>query len=332
MTLSIIRFDMRAPGLDPVEANRLYGAALEMSVWAEDKGFDLVVLSEHHGTDDGYLPSPLVMAAAIAGATTRIPLNVAALLVCLHDPLRLAEDIAVLDQLSNGRVSIVAGLGYRPVEYEMFDRDWTRRGKLLDECLEALVEAWTGEEFTYEGRTVRVTPRPLQQPHPMVMIGGSGPRAAKRAARFGFGFFPPIADDELVATYHAECERLGTTPGMVAAPHPDQPATLFVAEDPDRAWSELGPYLLHDAITYHSWQTADIRSSVNSHAGTVDELRAENLYRIVTPDEAIELAGRLGPSGGLTHHPLCGGVPPELAWASLELYADKVLPRIKAGG
>jgi alkanesulfonate monooxygenase SsuD/methylene tetrahydromethanopterin reductase-like flavin-dependent oxidoreductase (luciferase family) len=330
MTLSIIRFDMRAPGLDPSEANRLYGAALEMATWADGRGFDLVVLSEHHGTDDGYLPSPLVMAAAVAGATTRIPINIAALLVCLHDPLRLAEDIAVVDQLSNGRISIVAGLGYRRAEYEMFDEDWTRRGKLLDECLETLVQAWTGEPFTHQGRTVRVTPRPLQQPHPMVMIGGSGPKAAKRAARFGFSFFPPIADDELAEVYHQECERLGTTPGMVVAPHRDQPGTVVVAEDPDRAWSELGPHLLHDAMTYHSWQTDDIRSSVNSHAGTVEELRAEGVYRILTPDEAVELGTRLGPMGGFTHHPLCGGIPPELAWPGLELYVDRVLPRLKA--
>ncbi len=118
-------------------------------------------------------------------------MNVAALLVPLHDPIRLAEDIAVLDLLSNGRISIVAGLGYRPVEYAMFEREWKRRGKRMDECLEVMVKAWTGEPFEYDGETVQVTPRPLQQPHPMVMIGGSGPAAAKRAARFGFGFFPP---------------------------------------------------------------------------------------------------------------------------------------------
>ena len=82
-------------------------------------GSDLVVLSDNHGTDDGFCPSPLVVAAAMAGRTSSIGINVAALLVPLHDPLRLAEDIAVLDLLCGGRVSIVAGLGYRPEEYEM---------------------------------------------------------------------------------------------------------------------------------------------------------------------------------------------------------------------
>lgn len=332
MAMAIIRFDMRAPGLDPDATARLYGAALEMGAWADEQGFDLLVLSEHHGADDGFLPSPLVMAAAMAGATRRIPLNIAALLVPLHDPIRLAEDIAVLDLISGGRISIVAGLGYRPVEYAMFDRQWSERGRRMDECLEIMIKAWSGEPIEVGGETVRVTPRPLQQPHPLLMIGGSGKAAARRAARFGLGFFPPIGDEELSALYIEECERLGKTPGLVLAPHPEQPGTLFVSEDPDKAWAELGPYLLHDAVTYHSWQTADVRSSVNSGASTVEELRAEGVYQILTPDQCVELAARLGPFGGLTHHPLCGGVPPELAWPSLELFAEKVLPRLRADG
>src|SRR5262245_42345924 len=218
MPLSVIRFDMRAPGLSPADNQRQYAAALDMAVFAEEHGFDMCVVSEHHGSPDGYLPSPLVLAAAIAGRTKRIPINVAALLIPLHDPLRLAEDIAVLDLASGGRVSIVTGLGYRPEEYEMLDQEWSKRGKRLDECLEVMLKAWTGEPFEYRGTTVQVTPRPVQQPHPMIMIGGSAPVAAKRAARFGFGFFPPVGDTELAQVYVDECARLGKQPGWVALP------------------------------------------------------------------------------------------------------------------
>lgn len=329
MAMAVIRFDMRAPGRAPAAARELYAAALDMAAFADEQGFDMLVLSEHHGADDGYLPSPLVMAAAIAGRTERIPMNVAALLVPLHDPLRLAEDLAVLDLLSGGRISIVAGLGYRPVEYEMFDREWTRRGKRLDECLDTLIKAWTGEPFEYQGKMVKVTPRPLQQPHPMVLVGGSGRKAAERAARFGLGFFPAVGDESLADVYYAECERLGKAPGFVALP--SGPGSVFVAEDPDKAWAEVGPYLLHDAMTYASWQTGDIRSHVLSRATTVDELRAEGTYQILTPDECIETARSLGPMGAITHHPLCGGTPPDLAWESLQLFADRVLPAMRAG-
>ncbi|MCC5951185.1 MAG: LLM class flavin-dependent oxidoreductase [Acidimicrobiia bacterium] len=326
MALSIIRFDMRCPDMAPEQAAQQYAAALDMARWADQVGFDMVVLSEHHSAPDGFLPSPLVMAAAVAGCTERIPLNVAALLVPLHDPIRLAEDIAVLDLISGGRISLVAGLGYRPVEYELFDRTWSQRGKRMDECLEVLLAAWSGEPFEYRGTTVTVTPRPLQQPHPLIMIGGSGPAAAKRAARFDLGFFPPVGDESLAQLYRDECERLGRPPGLVLLP--SGPGTLVCAEDPDAAWATIGPYLLHDAVTYASWQTPDIRSHVKADATTVDELRAEGVYQILTPEECVTLAGELGPFGALTHHPLCGGIPPELAWPHLELFADKVLPAL----
>ena len=327
MPLSVIRFDYRTPGMTPAEASRVYRTSLDMAAWAEEKGFDMVVLSEHHGAEDGFCPSPLVAAAAVAGRTSTIGINVAALLVPLHDPIRLAEDIAVLDLLAAGRLSIVAGLGYRPVEYEMFGKEWKGRGKLMDECLAAMTAAWGEASFEYRGRTVSVTPRPLSQPMPFIMIGGSGPAAAKRAARFGMSFFPPVGDESLAQVYRDECARLGTPEGIVMMP--SGPGSVFVAEDPDKAWAEVGPHLLHDAMTYRSWQTDDIRSHVASNARSIDALRAEGVYQILTPDECVALADELGPMGPYTHHPLCGGTPPELAWQSLELFADKVLPRVR---
>ncbi len=330
MPMSVIRFDMRAPGRGPAEIHELYGAALEMGRWADEAGLDMLVLSEHHGSEDGYLSSPLVMAGAMGAATKRIPMNISALLVPLHDPVRLAEDIAVVDQVSGGRISIVAGLGYRPEEYVMFDREWKRRGRRMDECLDVMIKAWTGEPFEYRGETIRVTPRPVQQPHPLVFVGGSGPKAAERAARFQLGFMPPVGDDELVALYNAECERLGHDPGMVLMPTATQPGMVTVAEDPDKAWAELGPYYLHDAMVYKSWQGPDQRSLVASEADSVEALREEGVYTILTPDECVRLAGDLGPLGAIVLHPLCGGVPPELAWPGLELFASAVMPRLNA--
>jgi alkanesulfonate monooxygenase SsuD/methylene tetrahydromethanopterin reductase-like flavin-dependent oxidoreductase (luciferase family) len=326
MALSIIRFDMRAPGLEPEEAQGLYAAALEMGEWADARGFDMLTLSEHHSSPDGYLPSPLVLAGAMAARTRRIAIWISALLIPLHDPIRLAEDIAVLDLISGGRVSLVTGLGYRPVEYAALGKQWTRRGKLLDEALDVLVQAWTGEPFEYRGETVQVTPRPVQQPHPVVMIGGAGLAAATRAARLGFGMFPSTDDPELFRTYRAECERLGTTPGFVG--RPSGPGTLFVSEDPDRLWGHIGSYLLHDAMTYRSWQPEGQQSHVKADATSVEELRTEGVYQILTPDECVEVAGVIGPFGAMTHHPLCGATPPEYGWESLELYVDKVLPRV----
>jgi alkanesulfonate monooxygenase SsuD/methylene tetrahydromethanopterin reductase-like flavin-dependent oxidoreductase (luciferase family) len=107
----IVRFDLRSPTFG-APTHELYGAFLEMAAFAEQHDFTAVVVSEHHACDDGYLPSPLVAAAAAAARTSRIAINVAALLLPLYDPVKLAEDMAVLDHISQGRVSYVVGIGY----------------------------------------------------------------------------------------------------------------------------------------------------------------------------------------------------------------------------
>lgn len=326
MAILAMRFDLRCPPMSPATPADLYRTALEQAAWADEHAFDSVVVSEHHGVDDGYLSSPMVLAGAIAGCTRQVPINIAAILAPLHDPLRLAEDLAVLDLASGGRLSVVMGLGYRPEEYAMFGKTWERRGKAFDEILGVLVQAWTGEPFEYEGRTVRVTPRPHQQPHPLVFVGGSTAAAARRAARHGLSFFPAIGDEALQDVYREECERHGRPPGFVLLPK--GPGFVHVAEDPDRAWAAIGEHVLYEARVYASWQQPGQRSAVTDKATTVEELRAGGVYRIVTPEECIALAEELGDAGSLVFHPLIGGLPPELSWPSLELLAAKVLPAI----
>lgn len=323
-----LRFDMRRPPSAATAAPELYAAALEMSAWADRVGFDSVVLSEHHGVDDGFLPSPVVMGAAVAARTDRILLSIAALLVPLHDPLRLAEDIAVLDLISNGRVALVAGLGYRREEYDQFGVPWRDRGQRMDHCLQTLLRAWSGEPFEHEGRTVRVTPAPVQRPHPVLMVGGSSRAAADRAARLRLGFLPAVDDQDLLAHYHAACEAQGWTGWGLA---PKGPGFLHVTEDPDRTWATIGDHLLHEARSYDSWQTPEVRSLVHETATTLDELRASDVYKVVTPQQCLQLAEDLGDGGVLVVHPLCGGIPPEVAWESLELIERRVLPHLRPG-
>jgi alkanesulfonate monooxygenase SsuD/methylene tetrahydromethanopterin reductase-like flavin-dependent oxidoreductase (luciferase family) len=324
--LSILRFDMRAPDFSPASPAELYHTALEMARFADEKGFHTLGLSEHHGSPDGFLPSPLVMAGALAGCTRRIHINVSALIVPLRDPIALAEELAVLDLVSAGRVSLVAGLGYRPEEYAAAGRDWERRGDLFDECLAVLLRALEGEAFDYRGRRVHVTPRPATRPHPLLMVGGSSPAAARRAARFGLPFAPPLEDPELVAVYHAECARLGRPPGFVLGP--GEPAPIFVSRDPERSWREIGPYLLHDALSYASWQRPGLRSYAHSRATSVESLRREGKFKVMTPEECISHAEGLGTGHSLMHAPLVGGLPPALGWESLELFAAEVMPRL----
>ncbi|WP_060883144.1 LLM class flavin-dependent oxidoreductase [Streptomyces caniscabiei] len=321
MPVTVVRFNLVEPGATPASLRARYRAAVEMAAYADEQGIGTVQTEEHHGVENNWLPSPFVFAGAVFGATRRIAVTVSAMIGPLHDPLRLAEDIAVLDLVSGGRLVTVAGIGYRPEEYAQFDVDWKERGRLQDEVLETLLRAWTGEPFGYRGRTVRVTPRPGTEPHPLLLVGGSSKAAARRAARLGLPFFPSAHLPELEAYYKERLVEYGTE-GWTMMPAAETPL-LHVAEDPDRAWAEYGGHFLHEARTYASWQSAGIRSAVRSGASTVAELRAEGVYRIVTPDECVAL--------GLDNyvlHPLAGGMPVEEGWRGLRLFAERVLPRL----
>jgi len=322
-----LRFDMRAPPDGPAAPAQLYGAALEMAEWAEGKGCVAVQVSEHHASPDGYLPAPLVLASALAARTSAVPIQVAALLLPLHDPIELAERIAVLDVISGSRVSYVLALGYRPDEYAMFGRDYAARGPRMDLCLEALRRALSGERFEFEGRPVHVTPPPLTAGGPLLLLGGGSKAAVRRAARFGLGMITQGGDPGLETFYREQCADAGTQPGLFIHPPPGSVTSGFVAEDPDRAWAELGPFLLHDARMYASW-FGGADTATKSGAETVDALRAEaGAYRIFTPDDAIAYVRE---RGIFLAHPLCGGLPPDLAWPSLELLASKVVPAVRA--
>ena len=326
MVMSIVRFNMILPSQDPAENSERHRVAIDMAQYCDEQGFAICSLEEHHGAENGWNPSPLITAGMVFARTQNIGVSISALLVPLHDPLRLAEDIATLDLVSGGRLTIVTGLGYRPIEYHAHRKEWTERGKILDHALDTMIEAWKGEPFEYEGETIVVTPKPLSQPHPMVLVGGSSKPAARRAARLGLPFMPPSNLEDLEAYYYEKCTEYGTA-GFCIMPG-DETAMLLINEDPERAWEIAGEHFLHEAMTYSSWQTPAQKSSVHSHASTVDELRAEGIYQILTPDECVSRIEEQGAAAAAVIHPLCGGMPIDLGWESLHLYGEQVLPRV----
>jgi len=317
-----LRLNMTGLSDDPRDESARYQAAVDMAVFAEENAFSVVSVEEHHVADNGWLPSPLTLAAAIIGRTDTIAVNCTALLVTLYDPVRLAEDLAVLDLLSGGRFSFVAGIGYREAEYAAMDKDWAGRGAAMDHLLETLLTAWRGEPFEYNGHTIRVTPTPVSQPHPPFAIGGMSRAAARRAARFGLPFFPPMEMEELGAFYLEECERNGKQ-GFVAYPS-EENAMLFVEDDPERGWNELAPYFLRESQEYASWRREGVPRPGEQHVETIDELKSAGRYEIVTPAELRDRLQKKGPDYTPCLHPLCGGIPLERAWAGLERYVGAV--------
>jgi alkanesulfonate monooxygenase SsuD/methylene tetrahydromethanopterin reductase-like flavin-dependent oxidoreductase (luciferase family) len=174
---------------------------------------------------------------------------------------------------------------------------------------------------------VRVLPKPATPGGPPILLGGASAAAVRRAARLGLGMITQGVAPALETLYREECARAGRTPGAFINPPTDTVTSAFVAEDPDAAWERIGPYLLHDARMYAAW-LEDGDAVSRSDARSVAELRAaRGPYRIFTPDEAVDYVRR---RGVLLTQPLCGGLPPELAWESLELIAKRVLPALRS--
>jgi alkanesulfonate monooxygenase SsuD/methylene tetrahydromethanopterin reductase-like flavin-dependent oxidoreductase (luciferase family) len=198
----------------------------------------------------------------------------------------------------------------------------------LEDGVAVLRQAWTGEPFTYAGRTVRVTPRPTNGSIP-IYLGGTTKGAARRAARIADGFEPSSAD--LAIYYQAERARLGRLDGD---PRTRAVATgtlrfLHVAEDPETAWAVVGPHALHEMRSYARWAAEAAMAEHPYPALTsIAELRETGIYRIVTPEECYQHAISIAPGEAIEFHPLMGGMPIEEGWESLRLFAGKVLPRL----
>ena len=315
----MMRFSQRSHTTVPSDRAAGYAAMLDMAEWAEPRGCVAAVLSQHHGVDDGYLPSPVPVAAALAARTSTLAINVAALLLAFYEPVKLAEDLAVVDLLSRGRVSYVIGIGYRDEEFAMFGVDRRARGRLVEQRIRMLRALWTGATVDVDGRAVGVTPLPFTPGGPMLAYGGGSEPAARRAARLGMLFIAETHDTSLEAAYQDAAATAGVAPVGCMFPDAALPLTVFVADDPDRTWAEIGEYLLVDAVGYGRWNAHRTGTASVSQATTVAELRAEEgPYRIVTPEEAAALVGRGFP---LALQPLVGGIPPDVAWPYLEAAA-----------
>lgn len=316
-----LRFDFRNPSFAGTTMAERYEAGLQIAAWADGLGCLSIALSEHHGSLDGYLPSPLTMAAALAARTTSVRIMIAALIAPFYDPLRLAEDLVVLDHLSEGRVDLIVGAGYVAQEFAMLDVPLAERAKRVTETIRTLKAAFTGEPFEYRGRTVHVTPAPYRNGGPPVLLGGSSEGAARRAARIADGFIPSVPS--VWEFYRDEVRHLGRPdPGPCPI---GENRTVALAEDVEKGWAQMGPYFLHETNSYGGWLAAGDGAGPYREVRNIDELRASGQYDVLTPDQYIDEL-RAAPFPFALFHPLCGGMPIDLAWSSLRLFEHEVRP------
>jgi alkanesulfonate monooxygenase SsuD/methylene tetrahydromethanopterin reductase-like flavin-dependent oxidoreductase (luciferase family) len=321
-----LAFDMRVPDLG-TSPTHIYAAALDMCKHVDGRGFDYAWVMEHHAAADGYLPSPLTMAAAIAGCTKQIRLLAGVIILPLHDPVKIAEEMAVVDLISNGRLDVVFGAGYVPREFAMFKRDIHKRGQALDEGVPIIQRALAGERFTADGREIFVRPLPVQRPI-SILMGGGVPATAKRAARLGAGLCPMTP--QIVPIYKDECAKLGNKPGKIIA----NIAQIHVTDDPDRTWHDIKPHVTQFVRSYAEFTEGAAESGSpyeGMHELDLAMMKKLGILSVVTPDEAIKLVQDADEMGaGLSLHPLLGGMSPRFGFESIDLFINKVLPRIKS--
>jgi alkanesulfonate monooxygenase SsuD/methylene tetrahydromethanopterin reductase-like flavin-dependent oxidoreductase (luciferase family) len=312
-----LAFDMRAPDIG-APAAELFPVAFEMIEYADGHHIGHVNFPEHHCSPDGFVPTPMLMAAAAAVRTRRMGIMAGAVVLPLHDPVEVAEQIAVLDLISGGRSHVALAAGYAEAEFRAFGKSMHDRAQLMDEGLEVIVRALSGERFENGGRPVFVSPLPPTGTA-NIYVGGGVPAAARRAARFGLNLW--TLDDKIVPLYAAECQKLGKPPGKVIRPR----RMVFVADDPDRAWSEIAPFVLHTVRSYAAMSTSAAQSSSPWHGlDTLDAAKASGIVTVGTPEECIAI----GRETAIMMNPLIGGLAPDIGWESLELFATKVAPAL----
>lgn len=320
----VLTFDMRAPEFGaPID--ELYANALDQVAWADALGFESVGLGEHHASPDGYNPSPLPLAAAMGARSKQIQLRTSVILAPFYDPIRLAEDAAVTQLATGGRLVLGLGAGYRPAEFEMYGKRLEDRWKTVGETVAFLRRAWTGEPFEWRGRRCHVTPKPV--PPPPILLGGATKASARRAARIADGWFPPL-DPRLWKPYRDECVALGREdPG----PYPKHgPVFLWISKEPERDWERLLPHVLHQLRSYSAWTVEAYGRPLGPYAEdiTAETARQSSAYQVLPPEEAIALASSLGDDGVLYLSPLLSGIDPGWAWEMLRLFEREVDPHL----
>lgn len=323
-----LSFDMRAPDWGTPRAE-LYAAAIEMAAFGDRIGIDRIGLMEHHGSDDGYLPQPFTLAAAMAAVTGKVRFMLGAVVLPLHDPVMIAEQIALVDLISNGRLNVIFGAGYVPFEFAMFGKSLKDRGRLLDEHIALILRALNGEKFEMNGKPVYVRPLPVQRPEDIVMVGGGVPASARRAARFGVGFGP--MKGELIDLYLDECAKLGRAPGYFSRPKAGMPLAIHLCENPDEGWKAIARHAVHVITEYAKWAEAEGAASNSPFKGLGDPaaLRQAGLFACWTPDQLVDQASRMEDNTSLGLQPLLGGLSPEEGWKSLKLL-ESTMPRLRA--
>ena len=344
-----VLLSFQAPAHFGVSPQQVYAESIEQAVLAEELGFDSVWTTEHHFLEDGYLPSPLIASAAIASRTKRIRIAQGILLLPLYPhPVRLAEDAAVVDVISGGRLILGLGMGYRDYEYAGLGLSMRDRKSLLEEGLEILRRCWTEDRFSFEGRhwqlqDVRVRPRPVQQPHPPIWFGAASIPAMRRSAALGAAFVcapvPPLRQIRRQLALYQDFLREAGHPADVELAVMRE---VYVTEDAEQAWRDVREHFLYvyrdtygpDQVQYIDYLPDGTRRPVTDRRDPFFESERFRQDRFIfgDPEFAVGEIRRYfeeTPTTLLIIRPQLPGLPHNKVARSMELFAERVMPQFK---
>ena len=323
-------YDFRNPAPSPVSFEELYRQSLDQIAWAETLGFDSVWLTEHHFCEDGYTPSPLVVAAAIGARTSRMRIGTNLMLLPLADPVRLAEDAAAVSILSGGRFDLGVGLGYRALEFDYFGRRLNHRPSLMEEGIDIIRQAWSGSPVTIEGKRFQIDGLPVGpvpgEP-PRLYMGGMAEPAIARAARIGDGFLSTggIGHDLYIKALQEQGKDRSA--GVICAGN-----WMIVAPDPEAEAARIGKHVLYQTNQYISWGAFGPPESVPLFPDAKSAIEG-GLYELCDADGAAANLTRM-----LIDYPEIAdvhfwaqfpGEPVESGSRRIEYLASEVLPKVR---
>lgn len=323
-------YDFRDPERWRRAWNDVYAETLDLVAWSETVGFGGAWVPEHHGAEDGYLPAPNLVLAAMATRTSTIRIGAAVAIAPLYHPVRFAEECAVLDILSDGRLETAVAIGYRRREYNMYGERFGQRGNRFDEFLHIVRGLWAGETVTFDGRhytvnEARIMPSPPRGRIPLY-IGGFTDRALDRVATYADGY---LGNEEVCDLYLEKLRQHGKDPASAAIRIPGLFVT--VAEDPEQAMEELAPYYHHVFSTYGAWMAEDNAIGMENpgmHPMDVDAFKRSGILQIMTPEQAVDHFKAMQERMRLEHFMMMRppGLPAERFVEYAQVFADKVIP------
>ncbi len=322
-------YDFRNPAQWRQPFETFYAERLEQIAAAEGLGFTSCWLTEHHFCDDGYTPSPLVLASAIGARTQSMQLGTNLMLLPLHDPVRVAEDVATLSLVTGGRFDLGVGIGYRQLEFDQFGRKISHRPSLIEEGIEIVRRAWSGQAVNFSGKRFEVGDlcvTPVPEHTPAILLGGMAPPAIDRAARVADGFL--CTGGIGIDVYAEALERHGKnmTDGSVVLG-----CWAIIAEDPEAEAAKVGEHVLYQANEYIKWGAFGPPGETplfESPASAIEN----GLYELWDADTAVAELSKL-----ITTYPNIRdihfwaqfpGESVESGNARLRYIAEKVLPRL----